>query len=350
MLQGIRRFARHLGRSFPPLTSSQWTVLRVQLGFGLLLFAQWPDPRGLEGVPASLLAPPPGLPQLLTADVFRTEWFLLFLQVSGTAAVVAFIAGARWSVTLLTGWAVLSHSILFSYGKIDHTYLPWLLPLALATSGWGRKLGGKWAFSPSLAPAAILVSIAWLTAALPKVRGGWLELSTQAVQGFLLTSSKTGPTSGLLLDLPQPILEAVDWAVVCLELALAFAVLGTIRWRSVAVLGAIAFHLSALAVFGIGGDGLAVAYAALLAPFALSGRAVPSRPALLTIVGFAALWRMWSPADRFQFWLFGFTPDPDLFAAAAVYLTLTVAVLWPLTRKRWGEKGDAAAAFHLEQG
>ncbi len=328
MVGAVDATNRRFERAFVSLDQSTWATLRVLLGFGLLLFAQWPDPRPLASLPESLLDAPPGLPQLLTDAAFREPWFLDLLHVAGVAAIVAFIAGVRGGAWWVTGWALLAHSILFSVGKIDHTYLPWLFPAALATSGWGTRSPSGWSFSPTLAPAALLMSIAWLTAALPKIKGGWLDPSSQSVSGFLEGGSKSGPLRDWFFGLPVVVLEFVDWAVIALELALPVLFLCSVRLRGLAVAAAIGFHFSALAVFGIGGDGLAVAYAVVIAPVALRW-SVPRRY-VAGALALAALWRLTADTDFLQAWLFGWTARPEIGAALLAYAALGCLVLWSL--------------------
>jgi hypothetical protein len=252
----IGAFDRWVARS--PVSDLDLAVYRIFYAGFLLL-----NPRRIEfalELPEVAWDPPWGPLRLLPAP--PPEWV-----VSALAGALALSAGF-----LLFGWFTRSTSIAlavvqmalfgisYSYGKIDHTILVALVPLFLAWSRWGNRLsidglvdrdrGASW----PVRLFALTIGLAFVTSALPKIRGGWLDPTSQAAQGHFLASIINGTDDGFrrwlaTVDAPGA-WELLDVATVAVELLLVVAVL---NWRAFRIgLAVLAlFHFGIMLTLGI---------------------------------------------------------------------------------------------------
>ena len=178
--------------------------------------------------PANILTgwPPDAVMYLLSLGVLVGFVLLLF----GIATRFVSIA---LGVVLLAGY-----NLAYSFGKIDHSILQPAALLVMSVSGWGNRYRlfprGEVAErrdrnAAALGILAILIGFAYLSAALPKISGGWLDPGSQAVRGWVtLYSNIDGGESllaGPLLAIDAPwFWEAFDWAAVGLETLIITAV------------------------------------------------------------------------------------------------------------------------------
>ncbi len=341
-----RRLHEAISQGLAVEDQSTWIGLRFLLALWLATIAQWPDVGQLRDAPRSLLRPPVGTAELAADFVPRDSLSLACLEVAGIVCLAAFGAGVRGAWWALGGWAVAAHSVVFAFGKVDHTYVPWLLPLVCAGSGWGATSRDA-SILASRAPAIMLAAVAWTTAALPKLAGGWFSPSTQTA-AHLLVGREAGPLAAAFLNLPSSLLELVDWAVVLGEFAIA-PLLFLAPTRVPALLGATVFHISVLLVFGIGYDAIVVLYLFLAVPSALAasaGRAVHRQrtgSAALGLLMVAGLYRMLAANDRLQLSVAGRFTDRAEFAGSLVTLVAAIGLLawWLLRALRWTGRASA---------
>ena len=212
--------------------------------------ASWPD---------SMYNPPPGPMQLFSG--FAPEIVLRVLEAAFAVCLVAILIG--WRTRLFSGLAVgvamAGFGFTYGLGKIDHDILLVLIPGAMALAGWGDRLsvdavrrGGRAAPAEGaeqwpLRLFALVIGLAFMTAALPKVNGGWLAWDSHAVQAMqarhYLSNGAQGLLAGPFFHYNSGIFwEAMDIATIALEAGMLLAVL---NWRSTRVAFAIAttFHL-----------------------------------------------------------------------------------------------------------
>lgn len=249
---------------------------RFRVAYALTLLLMLPTFDWVSGYPQSFFAPPPGPFRLL--DGLPAGGTLTALGLVLTCALVALALGiGTTTASLLTGATLLTgFGMSFSLGKIDHTILAVLVPLVLAAARWGDTvsvdaLRRDPATTPESNPQwplrllALLISLGYLTAVLPKLLNGWLDPRTQAVRAYALGAgdSPLVPVE-LLLGLPNAVWEGVDWATVLFEV---YVVLAIINWRAFRLALAVAavFHLSVHLMLGILFELNVLAYGAFIA-------------------------------------------------------------------------------------
>ncbi len=249
-----------------PIPLSVLGVYRIAFSAYLLVLNAIPDLRWIAGYPSIFYDPAPGLP-LIWRD-FPPEWLLVAMEIGLILAICAMLVGWRTPVTSMAVTVIgyTANSAYFSFGKIDHTFMLWIVPGLMAFSGWGRLYSVDAArdgpadedeIAPAWPVAVIgsLLALSFLSAALPKILRGWLSFETSAVRRHFLQLSfqldRDQLLAGAFRDFEfQPFWEALDWAGVGLELAMAMALLWPFaqRWLLVAVW---IFHLANLLILNI---------------------------------------------------------------------------------------------------
>ncbi len=161
------------------------------------------------------------------------------------------------SSLLSCGFMLAVNSVQYGYGKIGHDILPVLAPLFMAFSGWGdaysvdNKLGIRYpgrAWCQAL--FAVVIGMAMITAAWPKLSTGWMRLDGSAVHGEVVNyyfgyGSKAKLAPVLMASTPGIAWEFLDWATVGIELAFIVACIKR-RWFQVTCAVACLFHLGIL--------------------------------------------------------------------------------------------------------
>jgi len=239
-------------------TSRDVSIFRIVYASVAVVF--FPSYSWIARFDDSFFQPAPG-PMRLFVGFPPAPFFYLLDGVVGIALLCVLLglftvpASVVLSLALLVG-----EGFAFSFGKIDHSILFVLTPLFLSAAGWGdhfsvdamRRRGVN---APSrmtsgmLRAFAVFVGVCFVTGALPKIRGGWLDPSTQATFAFVIQRVERGRSDwliGPLSSLHVPIAwEALDWATVSLEFGLLFLVIQWRAWR-VGLSFAALFHLGVL--------------------------------------------------------------------------------------------------------
>lgn len=259
------------GRLFEDVRPTYSTLALYRIGFGIWLITTGtiPDLRWIGGYPQAFYEPPPGLSQAWGTIPGSTVTNII------TAALLASIAALTlgwrtpWASILVTINGLISSSVLFSVGKIDHTAVLWFTPALLAGSGWGNlysldaarnhKPAPNPLSKPSGAPivaAAVMIAVAFTTAAAPKLAGGWLNPNTQAARShfeyWFIELGRDRLAAATAAQAPWWAWETVDWATVAFETsALAALAAGAVahRWW---IATAVWFHLAVALVMNIG--------------------------------------------------------------------------------------------------
>lgn len=231
-------------------------VVRVVVALYLLTppsgFAVW-----VSRMPASFYDPPPSPLMFFTA--FPPEWVMIALGVLQTVGLVLVLFGA-WTLpaSLLTaGVLLLGSGIAFSIGKIDHGQMvPWSF-VALGLASWGRA----WSFDAwrrrsagrvergsvgwPMAWLAFVLSVGYLTAAIPKALSGWLHPEAYATYDRLVrhavAQQRSRPLSQWLMEYPGWWWKVPDYATVVAEAGL-ILLLPRRRWFLMGLLVIIGFH------------------------------------------------------------------------------------------------------------
>jgi hypothetical protein len=253
--------------AFEEFTTSRESLSLFRLLFATLLLSQGPRYRWISQFPDSFFNPPPGLTYFFFTG-FPSRWFFTTLDVTIIVATVFLVAGRHVTVAsmLVTGALLVGNSWAYSFGKIDHDILLVLTPAFLAMANWdGRSPVRPWA----LALFAVVIALAMLTAAVPKIMTGWLDTSTHAVFGHavynaIFNARHTPAWEFAMRTLPPFAWELMDYSTVLLELSFIVAVA---RRRTFLAICAVAclFHFGVAMIMRIVFLTNVVAYAAFVA-------------------------------------------------------------------------------------
>ena len=250
-------------------------MFRIFAGLTLLLTLQ--QVGWIADVPASRFDPPPGPMSVFSSVPPRAALELLELATAVLAALL--VLGIRTkTVSILLALALATgFGLIYSFGKIDHTIVTVLVPAVMAFSGWGRALSVDAARDHAvdrpveqwpMRLLALMIGLSFMTAGVAKLRTGWLDLDTHAVQGHFARGSFSGERAEWLA--PQLIdfhvgrlWEAADWFTVALELGLLLTVFW---WRlfRIAIAVAALFHVGVLLMMNIAFSWNLVGYGAFV--------------------------------------------------------------------------------------
>lgn len=156
---------------------------------------------------------------------------------------------------LITVFWVIGNSFAFSFNKIDHGQLmATVLPFIMAFSNWNAaysidaKISGK-KIEPQYWAVTLMVLIlgfAMFTASIPKIMGGWLDLSTHAVKYHFVRNYFLIPRQELLapffMEFDNALFwESLDYAGILFEFVFLIALL-KVKWMRALVFVAVFFH------------------------------------------------------------------------------------------------------------
>ncbi|TQL54766.1 HTTM domain-containing protein [Subtercola boreus] len=269
----LSRFASWANRG--PFTVRD--LSRYRIVFGVLVIVSLPDFTWVSGVPAPFYSPPPGPMALLSGP--PPLWLMLGVQAAIYVLLVALTAGlyTRFVSIAVSVLMLLGYGLTFSYGKIDHTILMVAVPFVMAFSGWGGRYSLDSIRKPAGVPdnpqwpsryLAMIIGLAFFTAALPKVASGWLSPSTQSAFGHFasrLVSGRDAPLTELAGALHHQtwLWETVDWLTVILEAGI---IVSAVSWASFRIMMAVTtlFHLGVMMSFGILFTSNVIAYGAFV--------------------------------------------------------------------------------------
>ena len=242
-------------------TLTRTSLARYRVLYAVVVLLLLPDFSWIAAFPDSMYNPPPG-PMMLFSG-FPSEAVLRALEAALAVCLVAILLGwhTRAASFLSVAVSMIGYGFTYCLGKIDHDILVVLVPAALALAGWGDRLSLDAVRRRSLGETdrperavqwplrlwALMIGLAFFTAALPKIAGGWLNPLTHAVQGISIRQFYTHDRADLLADTFQGINNPVFWelmdiATILLEAGILLAVLS---WGGTRVAFAIAtlFHL-----------------------------------------------------------------------------------------------------------
>lgn len=246
------------------LTVEDIAWLRIIFAGGLLLTLQ--QLGSLSNRPAERFDPPPGPFMLFQTLPPHAALEGLEIATAVLAALLLFGLRTRTVSVLLAVALMTGFGLTFSFGKINHTIVLVLLPALMAFSAWGdaksvdADRSRREADHPAVAQwpmrfLALLIGLSFVTAGWAKLRSGWLDPDTHAVQGhFVRNYYNNGRNDWLAPDIVGLDLgawwEVADWFTVALELGL---VLTVFRWglfRAAVALTAL-FHVGILMLMNI---------------------------------------------------------------------------------------------------
>jgi hypothetical protein len=256
-LTGVDRLLHHTWKLEP----ESLAVFRVLYGLFVLLVL-FPETTWIQSLPASWFEPPFG--PLLVLESAPSTAVIRAVMIVAAAALVCVIAGWRTKASSLIAAISLMvlYGIEYSYGKIDHTTFTWLVPAVMAFSTWGNtwsldERSGRAEKNRGWPVALLLVTLAaaMATAAIAKIRGGWLDLSSSATRAHQLNHVHALGDTALLARTSAEnhvglIDELLDWFAVAFELLFIVAIWRR-NWTRWLLVVATAFHLGVVLVLNI---------------------------------------------------------------------------------------------------
>lgn len=337
------------------------SLARLRILLATLLLLQLPNFHWVADYPSAWFTPPAGPFALFHA--FPSAWFLIGIEVCLAASLLAMLVGwhTRVASVAVTSTFILGSGFTYSLGKIDHNILMALAPAVLSFSGWGRRLSidarrGVATESAEQWPVrllALLLGLAFMTAAIPKVLGGWLSPSTQTVQATLHEQfyghERTQFLAETFINLRNTVFwESLDYLTIALEAGLLFAV---VSWKGLRIACAVAciFHMSVYLMMNIAFTSNVMVYAAfmqwdrLLKPLAgIRVSNVALRIALpITAVATYLLFGSHSPLNAFQ----GAVSPAILIVGSAISVTYLAMQARDLLRTRRVSRADSVVSL-----
>lgn len=240
-------------------------LYRICFALFLLIWGV-PNFSWLAQLPDSFFHPPTySLANLFTG--FPPAWFFQGLSLLIVLLCLLLLFGwfTRWVSVGLFVAIVVGKSFSFSFGIIGQDLIVWLVPLLMSFSNWGHKFSidaqklpaGHVAAYPTwpITMVALLLGFGMFSAGLPKLLGGWLDVSTHATRGHFFTQYYVIGDLKLLashmITLTNPIVwEAMDWGAVFFEMSFLIAVAKP-KWLRAYLLLTIVFHTTTFLVFNI---------------------------------------------------------------------------------------------------
>jgi hypothetical protein len=294
-----------------PFTRSDVAIYRILFALMMLVYA--PHLRTLATYPDSLYNPPPGPFMLLSG--FPPEPVLITIEIVMFLLLTATLVGlyTTFSSIALTVILIVGYGLTFSVGHIVHLIALAIVPAVMAFARWGdtlsidglrrqratgtTRLPDRPAVPvpdaaarplpshplPAQPPTsqtltsqpqwplrflALAIGVAFCTAFVPKLLGGWLSISSQATYGFQVqrdfVDSGFHWLSSALVGIHVPALwEGLDWFTLLLEGSVILCVLSWRSWRIVIAVLTL-FHLSIGLSLGIFFAGNVIAYGAFV--------------------------------------------------------------------------------------
>ena len=266
------------------ITYALFTLLFIAPGH-----AEYASFSFVASLPDAFFLPPPGPMQL--APGFPPNVFVEGLHALLVLSLVAVLFGVYTRTTSIatTLFFLLGYGVSYSVGKVNHNILFVLLPAVMAFSNWGAAYSfdarrNRTSYTVTSWPISLIVlttGFAMFTAGFPKILGGWLDPSTQAVHGRLVRQvfvhGRRDLLAPLAVDIHNPVLwEFFDVATVVFEVGFLVAVLHPITTRLFAA-GAVAFHTGVMVVMNIVFTFHLIVYAAVL-PWSRIADRLPRSP------------------------------------------------------------------------
>jgi hypothetical protein len=231
-------------------------LFRIFWGWFILLFVA-PYSAFVSRVPHAFYNPPIlSLANLFTG--FPPYWLMLGGDLARIWLVVLITVGikTRWCTITFCLLSVLSHSFLYSFGKIDHDVVLWAVTLCLAFTNWGvyyalipdRRADPK-VTTRALATAGVVIAFGFFTAGFEKALH-WVNFNLSSggflswfYPGYYLLDRKF-LLAPLVFRVPAQSFKILDYAAVAFELSpFLFLFAGRTAWRAW-LLVATCFHLA----------------------------------------------------------------------------------------------------------
>lgn len=255
-------------------------ALRIAYGAWIILLPV--DITWIAGLPDDFLHPRAGI--LGFVDSVPPLGLLIAISVIRFALAVLLMLGiATLPVSLLlTLTLMIAAGLSYSFSKVDHFILFELVPVFLGFAGWGSR----WSLdafmrdrqnrplreAQGLPILLFAFTIGWgmLSAAAPKLAGGWLDPAREATRGYLAkdiaADDKLGALGPWMLTFDNHLFwKALDYSTLAAEGFLIFLVLTPLLFRCWLALLA-CFHVAVYLTLGISFIDYTLVYAVFFAP------------------------------------------------------------------------------------
>jgi hypothetical protein len=230
-------------------------IYRIFFAAALLLF-HLPLNSPAAGMPASFFRPPPSIAMFFHG--FPPTWVFVFADYLLILGALCLLFGYR---TRLVGrlWAALDiavNSFTFSLGRIEHTILIPATVLCLSWSAWGERYSAdahirlplprsRWPTWP-VTLLMFTLGLCMLSAALPKIRTGWLGFSDECCRGQIIGNyiwqERPSAAALLILSIHSHLFwKLLDWGTITLEISFIFAMFSLLAMRLTASVACL-FH------------------------------------------------------------------------------------------------------------
>lgn len=213
--------------------------------------------RYLASLPTDFFAPPPG--PVMLFDEFPPLLFFQTISVLLIISLLAMLIGyrTRWASVIAGVLILILQGFMYSIGKVNHQLLVPLVPIVMSFSNWGicysldawqGKNKEKTVYGWPLTLLALFIAFMMFTAGFPKILGGWLDPSTQAVKGHILNQYFVKDRDALLapfvIQIQSRILwEILDWSTILFEIGFLIAVWKA-RWIKTFLIITVFFHFA----------------------------------------------------------------------------------------------------------
>lgn len=254
-------------------------ILRIAYASWILLLPV--DVMWMADIPDGFINPRPGLFMFVSS---APDWGVLFAISAIRIVLAVLLAVGLFTVPVsiaLTCCMILVSGLSYSYSKVDHFILFELTPVFLAFAGWGRRCSvdalrrrtsPKGARGSGLPVLLFAMTIGWamLSAAAPKMLGGWMDPSRQATRGYIARDIAVGVKPGILgewilsIDF-TPFWKAMDYATLVVEAGLIFFVFTPLLYRLWLLLLSF-FHIGVYLMLDISFIDYALVYAVFFSP------------------------------------------------------------------------------------
>ena len=255
--------------------------LRIAFGIWVVVFPV--DASWIDRVPPEFFHPRPGFFYFLSGPpshyvLLAMMWAVAILGIVLTLGIFTGPTSVALALTL-----IINSGIAYSFSKVDHFVLFEITPIFLAAAGWGRiwsvdsylrrRRGSR--IEPGARGMPVLLfamTIGWamLTAAAPKVAGGWLDPSRYASRGYLardiFQNEKLGPFGPMAMELHNGAFwKLLDYTTLLAEGGLIVVVLFPMVFRAWLALLA-CFHVGVYLTLGISFLDFVLVYAVFFSP------------------------------------------------------------------------------------
>lgn len=267
-----------------------------RIAYALFIFTyHTPTFVWISGNPDTFYFPPPQSLPGWFAHGFPPDVVLWGLTIGVYVSLLGILLGVytRFVSVAFSVVVVVGLSFSFSFGKIDHNLIVWVIPFFMAATPWGeaysidawrrgrtpdaetdteaQKSSSTFWGIPAGVPVAIiglLLAFCMWTAGAQKVLGGWLDPATHAAYGHVVQAvevfNRTPPLSGWVRGLDHDaLLESLDALVIVFEVGFLVAFFHPVLLR-LFIVGALFFHLGVYLTMGIRTEILVIVYVLLL--------------------------------------------------------------------------------------